>query len=127
MCAFKNKIVLAFCCASAKNLGRLSVSDEVGCKAFVGFEKNIVYDNGHAEKSRHIIYQSYKIAFMKSLRYAARTKCSVGEYRIKLMQFLRKEATRAILESDNHTLNNMYSGTIDGLVALGDITQKVIP
>lgn len=123
---FKDKIILAFCCASAKKLGRLSVSDKVGCKAFVGFEKDIVYDNGRAKKSRHIIYESYKIAFMKSLKYAVENNCTVQEYRIRLMQLLRKEATKAILKSKDHTLNNIYSGTIDGLVALGDTNQKVI-
>ena len=42
------------------------------------------------------------------------------------MQLLRREATRAILEAKDHTLNNMYSGTIEGLVALGNINQTVI-
>ena len=126
VCVFKNKVVLAFCCSSAKKLGRLSISEKIGCKAFVGFERVIVYDNGRAKRSRHIIYESYKIAFMKSLKYAAKTNCSVEEYRIRLMQLLRREATRAILEAKDHTLNNMYSGTIVGLVALGNINQTVI-
>ena len=63
---------------------------------------------------------------MKSLKYAVKTNCSVEEYRIRLMQLLRREATRAILEAKDHTLNNMYSGTIEGLVALGNINQTVI-
>lgn len=121
----KNKIVLAFCCSSAKELGRYCVSPAVGCKAYVGFEHDIVYDNGKAKKSRHLIYESYKRAFMKSLKYAVNSHCSVEEYRIKLTQFLRKEAAKAIFESGNHTLNNMYSGTIEGLVALGDQQVKI--
>lgn len=84
VCVFKNKVVLAFCCSSAKKLGRLSISEKIGCKAFVGFERDIVYDNGRAKRSRHIIYESYKIAFMKSLKYAAKTNCSVEEYRISV-------------------------------------------
>ena len=116
----KDKVVLAFCCSSAKEFGRWCVAPEVGCKAYVGFEKDIVYDNGRAEKSRHIIYESYKKAFMRSLQYAVRHHCTIEEYRIQLTQFMRKEATEAILKSENHTLHNMYSGTIQGLVALGD-------
>ena len=121
----KDKVVLAFCCSSAKKLGRYCVSSAVGCKAYVGFENDIVYDNGKAEKTRHLIYQSYKIAFMKSLRYAAKTKCSIEKYRIKLVQYLRKEAVNTIMKSGNHTLNNMYSGTIEGIVALGDKQQNL--
>lgn len=116
----KGKVVLAFCCSSVKELGRRCVAPEVGCKAYVGFEKDIVYDNGRAEKSRHIIYESYKKAFMKSLRYAVKYHCTIEEYRIKLMQFMRKEAANAIMKSENQTLHNMYSGTMKGLVALGD-------
>ena len=63
---------------------------------------------------------------MKSLKYAIENNCSVEEYRIKLMQLLRKEAARAIFEAEDHTLHNMYSGTIDGLVALGNMKQTVI-
>jgi hypothetical protein len=122
----KDKIVLAFCCSSAKELGRLCVSDKVGCWAFVGFENDIVYDNGHAEKSRHIIYESYKKAFKRSLEYAVKTNCSVAEYRDRLMLYLNQEAAEAIMKSDNHTLNNMYTGTIDGLVALGDTAKSVV-
>lgn len=121
----KDKVVLAFCCSSARKLGRYCVSPEIGCKAYVGFENDIVYDNGKAEETRHLIYESYKIAFMKSLRYAAKTKCSIEKYRIKLVQYLRKEAVNAIMKSGNHTLNNMYSGTIEGIVALGDKEQNL--
>ena len=121
----KNKIVLAFCCSSAKEFRKYCVSPEIGCKAYVGFEHDIVYDNGRAEKSRGVIYESYKIAFMKSLKYAVKTKCSIAEYQIKLLQLMRKEAARVIFESGNHTLNNMYSGTIEGLLALGDKNAKM--
>lgn len=38
---------------------------------------------------------------------------------------MRKEAARVIFESGNHTLNNMYSGTIEGLLALGDKNAKM--
>lgn len=121
----KNKVVLAFCCSSAKELGRYCVTPEIGCKAFVGFEHSIVYDNGKAKKSRHLIYESYKKAFMKSLKYAVDSKCNVSEYVIRLTQLLRQESAKAIFESGNHTLHNMYSGTIDGLVALGDEHTKI--
>lgn len=121
----KGKTVLAFCCSSAKGLGRYCVTSEIGCKAYVGFEGSIVYDNGCAEKSRHLIYKSYKIAFMKSLKYAIDSNCSIEDYRIRLTQLLRKEAAQAILESGNHTLHNMYSGTINSLVALGDKQTKL--
>ena len=121
----KDKVVLAFCCASAKTLGRYCVSPQIGCKAYVGFESDIVYDNGKAEKTRHIIYESYKIAFMKGLKYAVKTKCSIQEYHTKLVLYLRREAAKAIMKSENHSLHNMYSGTIDGLVALGDIKQSL--
>lgn len=120
-----NKIVLAFCCLSAKDLGEFCVTPEIGCRAFVGFNKEIVYDNGKAAKSRHIIYQSYKIAFMKSLKYAIKHRCTIEEYRIKLMQYMRNEAAKAILEAEDRSLNNMYSGTIQGLVSLGDTAQKL--
>ena len=120
-----NKIVLAFCCLSAKDLGEFCVTPEIGCRAFVGFNKEIVYDNGRAARSRHIIYKSYKIAFMKSLEYAMKTGCTIEEYRIKLMQYMRKEAANAIFQAEDHTLNNMYIGTIQGLVSLGDTTQKL--
>lgn len=121
----KDKVVLAFCCASAKTLGRYCVSSQIGCKAYVGFERDIVYDNGKAEKTRHIIYESYKIAFMKGLKYAVKTKCSIQEYQMKLVQYLRSEAVKAIMKSENHSLHNMYSGTVEGLVALGDIKQSL--
>ena len=120
-----NKIVLAFCCLSAKDLGEFCVTPEIGCRAFVGFNKEIVYDNGKAAKSRHIIYQSYKIAFMKSLKYAIKHRCTIEEYRIKLMQYMRNEAAKAILEAEDRSLNNIYSGTIQGLVSLGDTAQKL--
>ena len=123
----KGKIILAFCCSSAREFGRYCVSSDIGCKAYVGFERDIVYDNGKAKRSRGLIYESYKIAFMKSIKYALKSKCSIEEYQIKLLQFLRKEAARVILESGNHTLHNMYSGTIEGLVALGDVKAKVFP
>ena len=48
---------------------------------------------------------------MKSLKYAAKTNCSVEEYRIRLMQLLRREATKSYIRAKDHTLNNMYSGT----------------
>lgn len=121
----KDKVVLAFCCSSAKELGRYCVTPEIGCKAYLGFESNIVYDNGRAEKSRHLIYESYKIAFMESLKYAVESNCSISEYQIRLTQLLRKKSTEAILKSKNHTLHNMYSGTIEGLVALGDKNVKL--
>lgn len=117
----KDKIVLAFCCSSAKCLGRYCVSEKVGCKAFIGFENDIVYDNGKAEKSRHLIYESYKIAFKKSLLYALRKKCTVMEFQIKLQQFMRKESMRVIFESKNNSLNTMYSGTISSVIALGNL------
>lgn len=123
----KDKIVLAFCCSSAMVLGRYCVSPEVGCKAYIGFEKDIVYDNGTAAgaATRHLIYKSYKIAFMKSLRYAASTKCSIEEYRVKLVQYMRREAVNAIMQSQNHSLNTMYSGTIEGVVALGKTDEPL--
>ena len=120
-----NKIVLAFCCLSAKDLGKFCVTPEIGCRAFVGFNKEIVYDNGKAARSRHIIYESYKIAFMKSLKYAIKHRCTIEEYRIKLKQYMIKEAVNAIFQAEDHTLNNMYIGTIQGLVSLGDTTQKL--
>lgn len=121
----RDKVVLAFCCSSAKELGRYCVTPGIGCKAYVGFERSIVYDNGKAEKSRHLIYESYKIAFMRSLKYAVNSNCSIAEYQIRLTQLLRQESTRAILMSGDHTLHNMYSGTIEGLVALGDQQIKI--
>lgn len=121
----RDKIVLAFCCSSAKVFGRYCVGPETGCRAYVGFEEGLVYDNGKALKSRHLIYESYKKAFMKSLRYAVKHKCTIEEYRIKLAQFMRKEAANAIFLSNNNTLHNMYSGTIEGLVALGNVGMKM--
>ena len=73
----EGKIVLAFCCSSAKNLGVNCVSGQHRCAAYVGFQSDIVYDNGHAYKSRNIIYQSYKKAFKKALEYALNTECSI--------------------------------------------------
>lgn len=123
MDVLENKIVLAFCCASAKVLGEKCVNNPHRCKAYVGFKSDIVYDNGRAKKSRHLIYESYKKAFQKSLEYALNTKCTVGQFKVALLQNMRKESVRAIIESQNHSLHNMYAGTINGLVALGDETE----
>lgn len=116
----KDKIVLAFCCSSAKILGRKCTSGYYPCKTYLGFEEDIVYDDGRAKKSRHLIYQSYKKAFRKSLEYAITTKCTADELRINLLQNMRRESAKVIFESQNHSLHNMYAGAIEGLVALGD-------
>ena len=98
----------------------ICVSKPYTCKAYIGFENDIVYDNGKAKKSRHFIYESYKLAFGKSLEYAVKSKCNVEEYKIRLLQLLRKESMIVIMKSENNSFNNLYTGTIDGLVALGD-------
>ena len=38
---------------------------------------------------------------------------------------MRKEAMKAIMATQNNTLHNMYAGTIEGLVALGDVDAKL--
>lgn len=116
----KGKIVLAFCCATARELGPYAVQPVNGCKTYIGFEKDIVYDNGNALKSRNIIYSSYKKAFAKAIKYAVTEKCTAEDFKIKLVQMLRKESVEAALSLNDHTLHNMYSGTIDSVVALGD-------
>lgn len=121
----KDKIVLAFCCSSARVLGGKCVNGAQRCIAYVGFKNDIVYDDGHAQKSRHIIYESYKMAFKKSLEYALGTKCTVEQFRVNLLQNMRKEAMKAIMATENNTLHNMYAGTISGLVALGNIEEKL--
>lgn len=121
----EDKIVLAFCCSSAKILGKKCVNGSHSCKTYLGFEKDIVYDDGRATRSRHLIYQSYKKAFRKSLEYAIITKCTVNEFRINLLQNMRWESAKVIFESQNHSLHNMYAGAIDGLVALGDIEHAM--
>lgn len=121
----KGKKVLAFCCLSAQIFGKYCVTPEIGCSAFVGFERDIVYDNGKAIRSRHIIYNSYKVSFMKALEYAIKSQCTIEDFRIRLTQLMRQESAKAIMESADHSLNSMYSGTIEGLVALGDIKQKL--
>ena len=121
----ENKTILAFCCSSARVLGKQCVENVKRCKAFVGFENDIVYDNGKAEKSRHIIYVSYKKAFMKSLKYAVEKKCTAREFKVALLRNLRKEAAIAILESENNSLNDIYSSAIEGVVALGDVDEAI--
>lgn len=119
----ENKTVLAFCCSSARVLGRQCVDNAKPCKVFVGFENDIVYDNGKAEKSRRIIYKSYKKAFMQSLKYAVEKKCTAREFKVVLLRSLRKEAVTAIMETENNSLNDIYASAIEGLVALGNIDE----
>lgn len=121
----ENKTVIAFCCSSARVLGRQCVDNDNRCKAFIGFEDDIVYDNGKAKKSKHMIFVSYKKAFMKSLKYAAKKKCTVREFKVVLLRNLRKEAAIAILETENNSLNDIYASAIEGVVALGDIDEAI--
>lgn len=125
MNVLENKTVVAFCCSSARVLGKQCVDNNNRCKAFVGFENDIVYDNGKAEKSRRIIYKSYKKAFMKSLKYAAESKCTARRFKVVLLQNLRREAAIAILETGNQEFSDLYAGAIDGLVALGNIDEAI--
>ncbi len=114
------KIVLAFCCSSAACLGKKSVSKPYSCISFVGFTQDILYDNGKAKKSRHIIYQAYKAAFSRAILYAVKTKCSVRIFRIILTQMLRKSSYEAVLNSDDQSIATIYAGAIAGAASYGE-------
>lgn len=114
------KVVLAFCCSSAAGLGKKSICKPYSCISYVGFETDILYDNGRAQKSRHIIYEAYKNAFSKAIIYAIKTNCSVHEFRIVLMQQLRYASVEAVLGSNDQSIATIYAGAIAGVVSYGE-------
>ena len=122
-----HKIVLSFCCSSAKKLGLKSVSEPYSCYSYVGFDKDIAYDSddSRAKKSRGIIYRAYKSAFSKAIVYAVDTRCSVGEFRKILYLMLNKESTKAILEAADNSVHNIFAGAIEGVVSHGDQERNI--
>ena len=114
------KIVLAFCCSSAACLGKKSICEPYSCIAYIGFDADILYDNGKATKSRHIIYEAYKSAFSKALIYAAKTKCSVHMFTIILTKMLREASFEAVLNSNDQSIATIYAGAITGVVSHGE-------
>lgn len=118
-----DKVVLAFCCSSARILGKLSVEAPNKCRAYVGFEKDILYylrGKRNANQTKHVAFQAYKAAFSNALQYAIRTKCTVEKFRSKLVYYLRRESFKAAMESCNNSLNDIFAGAIDNVVAHGD-------
>lgn len=119
------KIVLAFCCSSAAILGKKSICEPYSCVSFVGFDQDILYDNGSAEKSRHTIYLAYKTAFSRAIVYAAKTKCSVHRFRIILTQMLRYASYEAVLNSRDQSIATIYAGAIAGVVSYGEQEKAI--
>ena len=122
----KGKKVIALCCSSAKTLGRYCVSDEIGCNTYIGFESDIVYDNGKALKSRHVIYEAYKKAFKNAIDYLFVKKCTGEQFKTRLLIEMRKQAVNAVMNARDNSINSMYINTIGGLVALGDVSSKLV-
>lgn len=117
---FKEKKVIAFCCSTAKKLGRYCIERDVGCKVFIGFDSDIVYDNGEATSSRALVYTGYKNAFRDALYYAIENKSTCKEFQQRLVFGLRRAAVDVPMNSKNHSINSMFLGASNSLVVLGD-------
>lgn len=118
-----DKVVLAFCCSSARVLGKHSVKAPNKCRAYIGFEKDILYylrGMKNANLTKHVAFQAYKAAFSSTLQFAIKTKCTVETFRSRLVYCLRKESFKAVMKSDNNSLNDIFAGVIDNVVAHGD-------
>lgn len=126
----KNKKVIAFCCRSANVLGRYCTGKEIQSKFFIGFCKDLIYDEGFTPELKSLVYKTYSIAFEKTLLDA----CDKGYTAEKFVLMLKKNIidmlTKQILESSDRKLGS-FSGvsfhrrTAESLVALGEANQLI--
>ena len=119
------KIVMAFCCASASILGKKSVSAPFSCVSYIGFNEDVLYDDGNVSDFRHIIYEAYKAAFSKSIIYALKNQCTVHMFRIYLTQMLRRASVEAVLKSNNLHVETIFAGAITGVASYGE-NERVV-
>ena len=126
-----NKRVIAICCSSAKELGKLCVDEPIHSKFYVGFQEPITYDDGAHERVRGLIYTSYSDAFKEALLYALTTNCTAQEFVLKLQKSISDMLIEKILsETDNRVLGSLatvrfHHASAASLVALGDATLPV--
>lgn len=117
----KGKNVIAFCCYSAKELGRKCVDNNI-CKSYVGFEGPIIYDTKAHEdaQKRHEIYVAYKKAFCDALSYGITNKTSAKIFKSVLEAKMKRMMVDTALNGKDRRINSIYSTTVDGLVVLGN-------
>ncbi len=126
MGVLKGKNVIAFCCYSAKILGRKCVDNAI-CKAYVGFEGPIDYDtdNHVSAQEKHKIYVVYKTAFCEALKCGIEDNLSALDFKNYLLYRIRKGMVDAALNGQDREINTVYITAIKGLVALGNESEKI--
>lgn len=121
----KHKKVISICCNSARELGKLCVSDEVQSKFYIGFLDDITYDEGFTGTFKSIVYQTYSNAFHKALYGAYNGKWNAEKFCNILRKNIIDMLTKEILESDDRALGSItqpifHRKTAKSLVVLGD-------
>ncbi|MCI9442005.1 MAG: hypothetical protein HFH15_12390 [Ruminococcus sp.] len=62
----RGKRVIAICCRSANQLGEYCVGEKVQSEFFVGFQDDLIYDEGFSNEFKRIVFKTYSSAFERA-------------------------------------------------------------
>lgn len=120
----KEKKVIAICCRSANLLGKYCIGENVQCKFFVGFQGDLIYNEGFSDELKSLIYKAYSNAFKSAFIDAYNNKLTAERFVLILKKYISDMLTSEILSSPDRKLGS-YAGvsfhreTAESLVALG--------
>lgn len=126
----RGKKVIAICCCSANQLGEYCVSENIQSEFFVGFQDDLIYDEGFSDEFKRIVFKTYSSAFERAFINAYKKKWSAERFVLILKKYIIDMLTSEILSSPNRKLGS-FSGasfhwkTAEALVALGKSEQLV--
>jgi hypothetical protein len=126
----KKKKVIAICCRSANILGKYCVGKNIESKFYIGFHRDLIYDEGFTDDFKSIVYRTYSNAFEMALLNACSKEWTADKFVLMLQKNIIDMLTKEILNSKDRKLGSIsgitfHRKTAESLVVLGQSDQLI--